>query len=72
MKKIWWILLLPALIFADIGKVKFSIPLNIDQPFGMTIDNDLLLISDRASGNLYQFSIKEKKPIYLHRTGKNV
>ncbi|UCH97997.1 MAG: hypothetical protein JSV88_14395 [Candidatus Aminicenantes bacterium] len=56
-------LILPVLIFADIGKVTFSIPLDMDQPFGMALDNDMLLISDRAAGHLYQFSIKEKKII---------
>ncbi len=64
MKKLWLLLLfLPTLVYAEIGKVLFSIPLNIDQPFGMTFDNDLLLISDRASGNLYQFSMNKKELI---------
>jgi len=66
MKRIVMILIvfiLPVLLFADIGSVKYSIPLPMDQPFGMALDNNMLLISDRASGELYQFSIKEKKII---------
>jgi hypothetical protein len=55
------VFILSVILFADIGTVKYSTPLNIDQPFGMALDNDLLLISDRATGQLYQFSIKEKK-----------
>jgi hypothetical protein len=68
MKRIVLILIvfiLPVLLFADIGSVKFSFPLTIDQPFGMVLDNDMLLISDRATGQLHQFSIKEKKIIAL-------
>ena len=54
-------LILPTLVFADIGKVSFSFPLDIDQPFGMTRDGDLLLIADRATGKLLRFSTREKK-----------
>ena len=64
MKKLWLILLLlPTLVYADIGKVSFSFPLKMDQPFGMTLDKDLLLISDLASGQLYKFSIEKRKMI---------
>ena len=66
MKRIVLILIvfiLPVLLFADMGGVKYSIPLTSDQPFGLALDNDMLLISDRATGQLYQFSIKEKKII---------
>jgi transglutaminase-like putative cysteine protease len=54
-------LTLPALLLADIGTVKTSFPLAFDQPFGMARNNDVFLISDRASGLLYHFSIKEGK-----------
>jgi len=57
------VFILPVILIADIGNVKYSIPLTIDQPFGMALDNDLLLISDRSTGQLYQFSIKENKII---------
>lgn len=63
MKKLWFLLLLPALLFPEIGKPVSSYVLDIDQPFGMTMDNDLLLISDRATGKMYQFSIKTKQII---------
>jgi len=63
MKKILLFLFLPVLLYSDIGKVKFSIPLNIDQPFGMTLENDQLLIADRATGRLFRFSLKSKKVI---------
>jgi hypothetical protein len=57
------LLILPAWTLADIGDVKSSIKLTLDQPFGMALDNEMLLISDRATGQLYQFSLKEKKII---------
>jgi len=55
------VFIFPVLLFADIGSVKYSIPLTMDQPFGMALDNDMLLISDRATGQLYRFSLQEKK-----------
>lgn len=57
------VLILPALLFAEMGRIKNSFPLDIDQPFGMAIDKDTLLISDLATGKLFHFSIKEKKII---------
>ncbi len=64
MKRIALILLIfPTLVFADIGKVSSSFPLNIDQPFGMTLDGNRLLIADRATGQLYQFCTKKKEII---------
>ncbi len=63
MKKLWFLLFLPVMLCAEIGKPTSSYPLDIEQPFGMTLDNDVLLISDRASGHLYHFSIKDKKLI---------
>ena len=62
MKKIaLFLLILPNLVFAEIGKVSFSFPLNIDQPFGMTVDGSRLLIADRATGKLLHFCTKGKK-----------
>ena len=63
MKKLWFLLLLPALLFPEIGKPVSSYVLDIDQPFGMTLDNDMLLIADRATGKMVQFSIKTKQII---------
>lgn len=60
---IFVLMILPVLLHADIGTVKYSVPLPMDQPFGMALDNDMLLISDRATAQLYHFSIQEKKII---------
>lgn len=58
----------PSLIFSEIGKVLKVIPLKIEQPYGLVKNGDFLLISDRASGNIFylsliDFEIKDKKKI---------
>ena len=65
MKRILLIMLFAYSTFlgAEIGGVKASYSLPMEQPFGMALDNDLLLIADRATGNLYGFSLKENKII---------
>jgi transglutaminase-like putative cysteine protease len=61
MKKLWLLIFLPAFIFAEIGKVSAKYPLDMDQPFGLAMDHNVLLIADRASGNLYRFSLEKKR-----------
>jgi len=53
--------LLTSLLYTEIGRVKASFPLPIDQPFGMTLDQDALLIADRATGKIFHFSLNAKK-----------
>ncbi len=62
MKKIALILLIfPLLAFAEIGQVSFTFPLDIDQPCGLALDGNRLLIADRATGRLFYFCTQEKK-----------
>ena len=63
MKKLWFLLLMPALLFPEIGQPVSQHQLKIDQPFGMTLDNNHLLIADRATGNLFRFSLKTRKVV---------
>lgn len=63
MKKMWFLLLIPALLFPEIGQPVSQYKLKIDQPFGMAMDNNLLLIADRATGNLYRFSLAARQMV---------
>ena len=57
------ILMLPVLVSAEIGKVKFSVPLAIDQPFGLALDNDMLLLGpcNRSSLSILYQSEKDHR-----------
>lgn len=62
MKKIFLVLLfLSAVMHATVGRVVQSYPLPVDQPYGLAIDGKNLLISDRATGKLFVFSIPAGK-----------
>ncbi|MEJ5166429.1 MAG: transglutaminase domain-containing protein [Thermoanaerobaculia bacterium] len=60
-KMIFLFFITPALLFSEIGKVIKSIPLPIEQPYGLSKDGNFLLISDRATSNLYYFSIPQEQ-----------
>lgn len=47
--------------FAEIGKIIKSIPLPIEQPYGITKDGNFLLISDRATSSIFYFSIPKEQ-----------
>ncbi len=74
---------LPLVLNATIGRVIQRYPLPIDQPYGLALDGDRLLISDRATGKLFIFSIPDKKitgsvplpcdhPLGIARDGKGL
>lgn len=55
------LLFLPFLLSATIGRVVEEYALPIDQPYGLALEGNKLLISDRASGQLFFFSLQKKK-----------
>jgi transglutaminase-like putative cysteine protease/sugar lactone lactonase YvrE len=61
------IILAPMVAFAGVGKVTTTIPLPMAQPFGLAVQGDHLLISDRDTGKLFEYSLTEKKiaPAFL-------
>ncbi|HOI44556.1 MAG TPA: transglutaminase domain-containing protein [Candidatus Aminicenantes bacterium] len=61
MKKIFLFLFLPIVAFAEIGKYADKYPLPLEQPFGMALFKDNLVIADRATGKLHTFSLAERK-----------
>lgn len=64
MKKIFILLLFPMIAFGEIGAPSARYPLPLEQPFGMALFQNNLLIADRATGKLHTFSIAEKKIIH--------
>lgn len=61
MRRLWIILILPVLLYPGIGDTVASFELDIEQPIGMTRSGNRLLISDRATGRLFTFSIKDSE-----------
>jgi len=52
-----YLIIFNSLSFCEIGKVIKKIKLEIDEPFGIAKDGNYLIISDRATGNLFYFSL---------------
>ncbi len=61
MKRIFVFLLLPVIAFAEMGTPAARYQLPLEQPFGLALMQNNLLIADRATGRLYTFSIAEKR-----------
>lgn len=61
LKVIFLLFIFPLFLFSEIGKVIKSIPLSIEQPYGLVKDGNFLLISDRATSNLFYFSIPQER-----------
>jgi hypothetical protein len=67
MKRLFAVLLFlffPLMAFADIGAPSAKYRLPLEQPFGMALSGNNLLIADRATGQLYTFSLAEKKIVH--------
>jgi transglutaminase-like putative cysteine protease len=66
MKRLFPILLLlfPLTASAEIGAPAAKYPLPLEEPFGMALSGTNLLIADRATGQLYTFSLAEKKIVH--------
>jgi transglutaminase-like putative cysteine protease len=63
MKRLAWLLLLPVVVFGEIGAPAAKYPLPVEQPFGLALSGGNLLIGDRATGQLLTFSLAERKII---------
>ncbi len=60
MKKLLFLIyfiLFSTLTFCEIGKVIKKVKLEIAEPYGIAKDGNFLLISDRATGNIFYFSL---------------
>lgn len=64
MRRIFFLLLLPMVALGEIGAPSARYPLPLEQPFGLALFRDNLVIADRATGMLYTFSLAEKKIIH--------
>lgn len=51
----------PPAVFGEIGAPSAKYPLSLEQPFGMALYRNNLVIADRATGLLHTFSLSEKR-----------